>query len=219
MDLQIEKMLSDLAGQFIAYLPSLIGGVVLVGIGLLLGWLSKRLSVQLALVLRLDRLFRRFRWGVGFAKGDIRYAFYNSLGNIVFILVFLVLLTASLDVLRLTILSEMIRSGVLFVPKLIIALVIVGLGWMVAGWSAGAIQRALVKEEMPRATLIARFARAVIMLFFSAMALTELDVARDIVVIGFSAAIVTLGLIVVVLAVIGGKSVLLRLERGDEKMT
>jgi hypothetical protein len=43
------------------------------------------------------------------------------------------------------------------------------------------------------------------MLFFSAMALTELDIAREIVVIGFSVTIVTLGVLTIVLTVTGGK--------------
>ena len=93
----------------------------------------------------------------------------------------------------------------MFIPKLLIALVIFGFGWLLAGWIATSIQRALTREDVPRATLIARFAKSGVMLFFSAMALTELDIAREIVIIGFSVTIITLGVLAIVMTTLGGK--------------
>jgi hypothetical protein len=52
--------------------------------------------------------------------------------------------------------------------------------------------------------LIARFTRLVLMIFFFAMALTEIGIARDIVVIGFAAIMVTLGLGTLILLWLGG---------------
>jgi hypothetical protein len=45
----------------------------------------------------------------------------------------------------------------------------------------------------------------VTVLFFSAMALTEIEVAKEIVLVGFSVTIVTLGALVIVMTSIGGK--------------
>lgn len=52
---------------------------------------------------------------------------------------------------------------------------------------------------------MSRFSRAVLVLFFSTMALTELDVAREIVVISFTAIIITLGALTIVFVARGGK--------------
>ena len=205
MDSPLEKALGGVTETFIAYLPNLVAGIVLVAIGWFLGWLVKRIVVQVLLVLRFDRLLRRFKWGSGLSKADVRYAVAEFIGNGAFLIVFLILLNAALEALQLMVLSEVLTRGVLFAPKLLIAGVIFALGWLVAGWIAGLIQRALTKEDVPRASLIARFSKAVIMLFFSAMALTELDIAREIVVIGFSVTIVTLGVLVIVMTSIGGR--------------
>jgi hypothetical protein len=205
MNSPLEKALQSVAERFIAYLPNLAAGLVLIAMGWVLGWLAKRIVVQVLLVLRFDRLLRRFTWGATFAKADVRYAFSEFIGSAAFLIVFLILLNASLEALQLTVLSDILIQGVLFLPKLIISAVILGLGWLLAGWIAGSIQRALAKESVPRATLIARFTKVGTMLFFSAMALTELDIAREIVVIGFSVTIITLGALVIVLAVVGGK--------------
>lgn len=205
MDSPLEKVFYDATEKLIAYLPNLVAGIVLIGVGWLLGWLAKRVVVQILSVLRFDRLFSRFKWGAGFAKADVRHAFLEFLGNTVFVVVFILLLNTSLGALQLTGLSNILEHGVLFIPKLLISIVIFGSGWLLAGWIAGSMQRGLVKEDVPRATLIARFSKAVIMLFFSAMALTELDIAREIVIIGFSVTIITLGILSIVITTIGGK--------------
>ena len=41
------------------------------------------------------------------------------------------------------------------------------------------MQTALGREDVPHHTLIARFAKAVLLLFFAAMSLVEMDVARE----------------------------------------
>jgi len=205
MDSPLEKVFYDATEKLIAYLPNLVAGIVLIGVGWVLGWLAKRIVVQILSVLRFDRLFSRFKWGTGFAKADVRFAFLEFIGNAVFIVVFVILLNTSLGALQLTGLSNFLEHGVLFIPKLLISIVIFGSGWLLAGWIAGSMQRAMVKEDVPRATLISRFSKTVIMLFFSAMALTELDIAREIVVIGFSVTIITLGILSIVITSIGGK--------------
>jgi hypothetical protein len=213
VDSPLEKALYGVTEKLIAYLPNLVAGIVLIAIGWFLGWLVKRIVVQVFLVLRFDRLLRRFKWGAGFSKADVRYALAEFVGNCAFLIIFLILLNASLEALQLTVISEVLRQGVLFIPKLLVAAAIFGLGWLLAGWIAGTIQHALTKEDVPRATLIARFTKVVIMLFFSAMALTELDIAREIVVIGFSVTIITLGVLSIVFTTIGGKTLVTKIMK------
>jgi len=205
MDSSLEKVLYSVTEELVVYLPNLIAGLVLLGVGWLLGWIVKRIVVQVLSALKFDRLLRKFKWGAGFSKADVRYAVYEFAGNFAFLVVFLILLNASLEALQLNVISDLLKQGVLFVPKLIIATVILGLGWILTSWITGVIHRALTKEGVPRAMLIARFAKFVIMLFISAMALTELDIAREIVVIGFSVTIITLGVLAIVMTTIGGK--------------
>ncbi len=207
MNNAVRELFYSVGQEIIGYFPSLVAGIILIAIGWLVAWIVKRIVIQLCVLLRLDRLLRRFRWGAGFSKADLRYALFDSVGSIAFFLTFLVFLDAALVALQLSVLSSLIERGVLFFPKLFIALLIVGLGWLVAGWVAVTIQKGLIKEEVPRATLIARFSKAFLLLFFSAMALTELDIAREIVIIGFTATIITLSLLAGALTLIGGKNV------------
>jgi hypothetical protein len=205
MNSPLQNVLYRVAEKMIGYVPSLVAGIVLIVVGWILGWLVKRIVIQVMVILRFDRLIRRFKWGAGIEKADVRYAIFEFIGNGAFLIVFLILLNASLDALQLSALSNLLEQGVLFIPKLLIALFIFVLGWLVARWLAEGMKRALRQEDVPRAPLIARFAKAVVMLFFSAMALTELDIAREIVVIGFTVIIATMGVLTIVLTSLGGK--------------
>jgi hypothetical protein len=209
---------SKLAQSIIGYFPSLVAGLVLILIGFLAGWLIKRIVYQLCVLLRLERLLGSFRWGGEFAKADIRHALFNAIGNIAFLLVFLVFLNAALVAMQLLVLSNLIEKSVGIVPRLLGALFIFGVGWFIARWVALAVRRSLGKEGIPRATLIARFSNAVILIFFSAMALVELDIARQVVLIGFSVIMITLSVLTIVVVSIGGRELVKKtLASLDEK--
>jgi hypothetical protein len=206
MNNTIRDLFYSLGQRIVDYLPNLLAGILLVGLGWLFGWLVKRLTIRICMLFRVDRLLGRFRWGAGLLKADIRYGFFGTIGNVAYFIVFLVFLNAALDSMRLTVLSNLLQKGVLFFPKLFTASLIFGFGWLIASWVAVYWKKVLFREEFPWPTIVARILKSVLLLFFSAMALTELDIAREVVIIGFTVAIVTLGLLVIVLTSLGGRS-------------
>jgi hypothetical protein len=199
-----EKLVQNIADYF----PNLVAGLLLIVIGVLVGWVIKRIVYQLCIILRIERLLGSFRWGGEFSKADIRHALFRTIGNVVFFIVFLIFLNAALDAMKLSVLSSMIERGVNIIPRLIIALFIFGIGWIIARGVTQSVRRALYREGIPRASLAARFSNAVVLLFFSAMALVELDIARVVVIIGFSVIIITLALLTIIIVALGGKDLL-----------
>lgn len=212
MNTDLQGELLNIGDKFIAFLPNLLAGVIFIFLGIFLGWLAKRIIIQLALALKLERILMGFKWGEDFAKGDVRYGFYNFLGNITYLIVFLIFLDDALNKFNLTVLSNLIRDGIVFIPKIIIAILIFGIGSVIATWATRAVQRVLWRENIPRATLIARFAKAMLLIFFSAMAIAELNIAREIVIIAFATVFVTLGLLIVVFAYLGGKEIVTQIK-------
>ena len=218
MDKPVNDLFYNFVEKILAYLPTLFAGIVLFAIGWFLGWFVKRIVIQICKALRVERYLRRFRWGQDLSKADVRYALFDFIGNIAFVVVLVIFLNAALSVMQLTILSNLLEKGLFFFPKMIVALIIFSIGWFIARRVAMAIQKALIKEEVPRATLIARFAKSVLLLFFSAMALTEIDISPQIVVIGFTVVIITLGILTVVLVALSGRDMVAKmLETWEEK--
>ena len=194
MNKNVEDLLYGLWQKIIDYLPNLLAGVLLLAVGWIIGWFIKRLVIQLLVILRFDRFFTRLRWRSALSKADIRFALYNFIGNIVFFIIFLIFLNSALDALQLVVFSRLIEQGVLFIPRFIVALFIFSAGWLIAARTSGAVLHSLIKENVPGYSLIARSIKFIIILFFSAMALVELDIATNIVIIGFTAVIITLSI-------------------------
>ena len=92
-----------------------------------------------------------------------------------------------------------------------------GFGWLIASWAAKTTLKGLHREDIPRASLMARLIKAVLIMLFSAMALIELDIAREIVIIGFATIFITLGLLAVVITAVGGKTFLKKISESIEK--
>ncbi len=195
MDKGLESPFIDFGSQIISYLPSLLGGVILLLVGWFIGWIAKRITIQILVILRFERLFIRLQWRKALSKADIRYAMFNLVGNVVFFIVFLIFLNSALEAMKLTVLSTLIQQGVLFIPRLIIAFLILGIGWIVAGRISNSVYNALLKEDIPHYSIISRFVKFVSLLFFASMAIVEIDIATEIVVIGFTTIMITLGII------------------------
>ena len=194
--------------DIVAFMPSLLAGFVLILVGWLLAWVAKRIIMRIAIVLKLERFLTSFRWGEDFAKADIRYGLYSFLGSIAAAVVFLIFLENAFEAWHLKIFSQMVAKGISIFPRVLSASITFGLGWLISLWAAKSVQRTLLHEHVPGATLIARLAKAILVVFFSAMALVELDIARQIVLVGFAVFVVTIGSCIVVLAVCCGKETL-----------
>jgi hypothetical protein len=219
METKIQDQFISLADSIFAFLPNLIGGILLLILGWLAGWVIKKILVQLSIIIRIDRFFKSSRYETDFSKADVRYSLYNLIGNIGFVIIFLIFLDNALLAWKLNILSDLLSKGILFLPKIIIALVIFGTGWLLSSWAQISILKTLYREEIPRASLISRFVKSIILVFFSAISLVELDVAREIIIIGFATIFITLGVIAIVLTAAGSKNFLKKLEATfkDEK--
>ncbi|MFH2107449.1 MAG: hypothetical protein ABII93_02165 [Chrysiogenia bacterium] len=198
MNMNFKELFNDLGQKIVAFLPNLLGGLLLLLLGWFIAWIAKRIIIQLLVILRFDRLFIRFRWKSSLTKADIRFALYNLIGNIAFFIVFLIFLNSALAAMKLTVLSRLIEQGVLFIPRLIVALVIFGIGWLIASRTANAVAHSLLRERVSGASLFAKLLKFIIVLFFSAMALVELNIAKEIVFIGFGALLLTMSVSMII---------------------
>jgi hypothetical protein len=212
MNENLQNQFWGIGREMIGYLPDLFAGILLIVIGWFFGWFLKRIIIRLAVLLRLERFLTRVRWGEDFSKADVRYGFYNFLGNIAFFVIFMIFLDNAFRTWKLTVLSDLLEKIIYFFPKIILAVAIFGFGWLIASWAAKSASKALHREDIPRASLIARLIKAGLIMLFSAMALVELDIARQVVIIGFVTIFATSGALIIVLSFLGGKEFIQKIK-------
>lgn len=215
MQQPMTEPLAGLVRRFTDYLPTLAAGALVLALGFVLGWLAKRAVVRILIWLRLDRLAGRVGWRSAFGKGDVRAALYDSLGTISLLLVVLVFLDNALTIWGLAVLSRLIDSVVFALPRMALAALIVAAGIAVANTAAEQAETALEEEELGYARLLAKGLKAVILAVVAALALWELDFARQIVLSGF---VIAFGAMGVAFALSVGLGSTRAIQRGWEEL-
>ncbi len=175
------ESLHDVMAHLVAYLPTLLAGLVVLVLGAVAAWIVSAVTVRILVLLRLDRVVVRLRWGRALEKGDVRRSLFSFVGTAAGVLTFLVFLENAILIWKLTVLSELLQRFVELVPRLLLAFVVLVVGWGVASGVSRSVQRALYQEEFDRARLAARLVRAAILVVACAIALVELQIAVTIV--------------------------------------
>lgn len=181
MDQKPIESLRDVVGNITSYLPTLLAGLIVLVLGGIVAWIVARLVVRILIFLRLDRVIVRFGWSRALEKGDVRHSLFGLVGTILGFLVFLVFLENAIVLWKLTVLSQLLENLIRLIPQLIIAAIILLVGWAVAGAASRAVHRALVQEEFAQARLAAKIVRAAILVITCAIVLVEMDIAATIV--------------------------------------
>ncbi len=168
-----------------AYMPTLLAGLLVLVAGVAIGWVVKRVVVRLLIWLRLDLLGGRFGWRAALGRGDTRAALYNLAGSAAMAVVVLVFLDNALEIWGLAVLSRMADRLVVSLPNVGVALLVVAIGVFVARLAAERVEDLLEEEEFPRARLAAGVCRGFLLILTGALALWQLDFARQIVLAAF----------------------------------
>ncbi len=189
--------LVELRDQFAAFLPALVAGLLVIALGVAVGWLAKRAVVRLFLWLRLDRMASRVGWRAAFGKGDVRAALYDLLGNVVMLVIVLVFVDDALKRWGLLALARIIDGFVFYLPNLALVALIAAVGLLLANGLSARLTDALEEEGVHSAGLIGKAAKGVLLAVVVALALWQLQFARQIVLAAF---LITFGAIGVAFA-------------------
>ena len=217
MKQMISKLVDQVILEILNYLPRVVASLLLLLAGWFVAWLAKRIVIQLCVIFRVHHYLPRMRWRKALSKADVRDALFNYVGNLVFIAVFIMFIYGALSTLKLTVLSSLLEHTIFFLPKVAGCFVIFAAGLFLSNRISVVVHMAVLREGIPRASLIARFVKGALVMFFSAMALTVLDFARQVVIVGFTVSFATLGALVVVAAVAGGKEMFQKIFHWPEE--
>jgi len=184
---------AGLQTRILDYLPTLAAGLVVLGLGVLVGWLAKRALVRALIWLRLDRLGGQRSWRAAFQKGDVRSALYDIVGNVVMALIVLVFLDNATQIWGLTVVSRLIDSVIVQLPNFALVALIAAVGILLANTLADRIEDALEEEGLAHPRLIAKGFKGALLAIVGALALWQLNFARQIVLSAFLIAFGAIG--------------------------
>ena len=191
-------------------LPRILITVSIVAVGWVIAWALKWVVRWLLIWLRFNNGCDRIGVGAVLKTADLPAA-DTLVSLIVFWLVWVGFLLSGVDVLGFTALEGMVRSFALFVPRLLVAIVILVLGVVCANFAWRATLSAAVNARVPSPRVVSGAVRALVLILAGAMALDQIALARTIVLTAFA---IAFGAVMLGLAIafgVGGGSIARRI--------
>jgi hypothetical protein len=190
-----------------AILPGLFVLVVLLGLGVLLGWIVAFVLERGARAFGFDRVMERWGVAASLRRSGVQRSPSGVLGLLGFWAIFLFFASAGVDAVAAPGGHSVTALLLAFLPPLFAALLILVAGWLLANFLSRTILIAAVNARLPEARLLARAAHWAIVLFTVATALTHLGIGKEMVLVAFG---ITFGGLVLALALafgLGGRHI------------
>jgi Conserved TM helix len=180
MDTLLEP-LNVILVQVSAFLPRLAMAVIAVVVGWLLAKAARFTLVKALRAINFNVLTERAGLDEFLRQGGIRSDTTDLFGVLVYWLVILAALVIAFNTLGLNYITELLRQVVMFVPRLMIALVILAFGAYFARFIAGAVMAYCRNVGMQDADLLGRLAQYAILAFVVLIALEHMQIGGEIV--------------------------------------
>jgi len=176
----------DAVMQILLVLPRLLALVTFLLIGLAMAWLVRVLTVRVLTAFGFDRLCERFGLNTPLAQAGINQPGSVVLSRVLFWTVFLLFAFMGVDAVNLPATANLISQIVGFLPNMLAAGLVLLIGVLSANFFAEAALIASVNAQLQEARIVASLVRWGILLLTFAMVLTQLGIAKEIVVSAFS---------------------------------
>jgi hypothetical protein len=197
-------------GGVAAFLPRLVATLSIVLAGWIMAALARFVTLRLARIFRFNRFADRAGAGELLRRAELPPADV-LLASLAFWLVLIGFLLSGLVALGFQGLESLIADFLRFVPKLLVALVLLAAGFVGANFAWRATLLAAVNAKLPSARLIAEGVRLLILVLTVAMALEQIEVAQTVVLTAFAVAFGAVMLGAAVAFGIGGAPIARRL--------
>jgi hypothetical protein len=191
--------------RIMAYLPVLLGALIILIAGWIVAKAIRRLVDWLLKVIRFDILADKAGISEVLRKGDLKISAREVISSIVYWLIIIMVLVMTVDALGLPKASDVLASLFAYIPKVIAALLVLVVAMFLASFVSGIVRTAAGNAKLPKPEILAGISRWAIIIFAVTISLEQLGIAPLLVTATFN---IILGSICLALALafgLGGK--------------
>ncbi len=197
----ILEPLREAYAKFVKFGPNLLAMLIIILIGLIVARISRFVLVKLLQAIKFDSWSDRMGLTSVLRKGDLWSKPSVAVGAFVFWFLVIAAVMAGFSALNIQAFDSLISQFILYLPRVVSAILILVIGYIVTGFIGRAILISAVNRGYRFARLFAESVRLLLVVLFIAMALEQLQVAPGIVVAAFS---IMFGGIILALAIAFG---------------
>src|SRR5215213_6510410 len=169
--MDVVQSLQNTLNVFLAYIPQLIGAIVILVIGYIVARVLKAVVARVLQAIGFDGWMERGGIKQFFDRAQTRETPATVLGTLVFWLVFIIAITMAADALGIRQVSAVLGQLIAYIPSIIAAILILVLAALLANFLASIVRGATGSD------LLANVARYAIIVYAAFAAITELGIA------------------------------------------
>ena len=162
--------------QLMGFLPNVLGALLI----LLVGWAVAKgiegLVVKLLKTAKLDKLADKVQLTEVLSKGGIKRKLSEVVGVIIYWLVTLVVLIATLNALQLTVAAQLLEHIVAFLPNVVAAIFILVVGIVTGAFLSTTVRTAASNAGVDASRLLGQAVQTIVVIFALAAALRQLQI-------------------------------------------
>ena len=182
--MEMDTLLDPVRGVMVqvwAFLPRLALAVVIIVVGWLLAKAARFAVVKALRAINFNVLSERAGLDEFLRQGGIRSDTTDIFGVLVYWLIVLAAFVLAFNTLGLNYITDLLRQVVMFVPRLMVALVILAFGAYFARFIAGAVMAYCRNIGLQDSDVLGRLAQYAILAFVVLIALEQMQIGGDIV--------------------------------------
>jgi hypothetical protein len=213
----IVEPVSQMLTRILAYLPVLLGVLVILIVGWLVAKAIKRIVDWLLKLIRFDALADKAGISEILKKGNLKISAGEVISNLVYWLIVIMVLVMAVDALGLPKASDILVSLFAYVPKVIAALLVLVVAMFLASFVSGIVRTAAGNANLPKPEIFAGVSRWAIIIFAVTIALEQLGIASLLVTTTFNIILGGLCLALAIAFGLGGKDAAAKYLEGSKK--
>ncbi len=203
----VTSPMKDCFQKLIEFLPNLLSSMVIFVLGFLSGWVIKSVIQKLLEVFNTDRFCQRMGITPVLEKGGIRTTPTRLLSQISYWFVVIVFFIMALYTLKIPAIEDLLEKFFLYLPNVFVSVLLIVVGYILSNFAGRATLIAAVNSGMKFSGLLSKTVKTIVFLLSFTMALEQLGIGRDTVIVAFT---IVFGGIVLALSIafgLGGKDV------------
>ena len=168
---------SNLLTSIALFIPNLLGALILFFVGIVIsGWI-KSLTVRLLSGLNLSKLFQGTTFNKFLEQADLTTKIEQVVGELLRLLVILIFFIASINLLGLTTVTEVLNRILNYLPHVFAATLIIAIGTIIAGLVEKVVKGSLGTVDVKTSRLLAKISSYIVMVFTILAAMSQLGIA------------------------------------------
>ena len=185
-DTIITDPLKEFFQQLIAFLPDLLSAVIIFMIGFVCAWVLKMILAKILAILKIDGFCEKVGLAQGLDKIGIRATPTVIIGRLVYWLVVIIFIIIALHALKVPAIEELLKEMFVYLPNIAVAFLLIFFGYILGNVLGRTALIASVNAGIKASGLLANAIKTIIVLIAFAMALEQLGIGRETVIVAFT---------------------------------